>query len=56
MTKSEGIGLRVSADQRARWEAAARRDGRSLSAWIARQCDVATTPPAPVYAPDKGAP
>lgn len=48
-TKSEVIGLRASAAQRASWEAAARADGRSLSSWIARQLDRASGSAPAVY-------
>lgn len=33
------IGLRATAAEREAWEIAARKDGRTLSAWIVRRCN-----------------
>jgi len=42
------IGLRATAAERGAWEKAAAKDGRTLSAWIARRCNgEPTTAPVP---------
>src|SRR4051812_49327294 len=38
-SKKATIGLRATAAERETWERAARRDGRTLSAWIVRRCN-----------------
>jgi uncharacterized protein (DUF1778 family) len=38
-SKKATIGLRATATEREAWERAARRDGRTLSAWIVRRCN-----------------
>jgi hypothetical protein len=47
-SKRATIGLRATAAEREAWEIAARRDGRTLSAWIVRRCNgEPTTAPVP---------
>jgi hypothetical protein len=40
------LPVRVPAEQRQAWRAAAEREGMDLSAWIRRVCDLAAMPPA----------
>ena len=44
--RDKNIIIRLSAEERAAWQAAADSDGRSLSDWIRRRCngDVTTVP------------
>ena len=37
--RTEAIGIRVTKTERDAWNAAAKADGRTLSAWIARRCN-----------------
>ena len=55
-SKRATIGLRATAAEREAWEMAARRDGRTLSAWIVRRCngDPTTAPMSPSQLPDEG--
>lgn len=39
MEKTEQTTIRMTKAEREAWEAAARADGRTLSAWIARRCN-----------------
>jgi hypothetical protein len=50
------IGLRATAAEREAWEIAARRDGRTLSAWIVRRCngEPTTAPVQPSQLPGEG--
>jgi hypothetical protein len=39
MEKTEQTTIRMTKAEREAWEAAARADGRTLSAWIVRRCN-----------------
>lgn len=55
MKRGAMIGLRATAADRGAWERAAAKDGRTLSAWIARRCNgEATTAPLPPVTNDEG--
>lgn len=48
--RSENIGVKATPAERRAWTAAAEKDGRTLSAWIARRCNGQDATP-PVFEP-----
>ena len=54
MEKTAQTTIRMTAAEREAWEAAAKADGRTLSAWIVRRCNGEPTT-APVFAASRRA-